>query len=248
VVMKPNFRPVFYFGNMAEANYLLRKKQFEQSKGILEIAQVIISNKLNNQRALLDKTRQKTPEVDAARQSIADSLQQGATVQDYRELMGLEGRAAKAFFQAYFSFATWQGRQPRVKRDTLNVTLDIGYTMLFNYIECMLRLFGFDLYMGVYHQLWFRRKSLVCDLMEPFRCIVEHQIRKALNYGTFKSSDFELHKGAYYLKSGMKRLYTQTFFEAIIAHKSAIYKYIQQYYRCFMGRKSVNQYPIFSYE
>ncbi|MBS1630101.1 MAG: CRISPR-associated endonuclease Cas1 [Bacteroidetes bacterium] len=70
VVMKPNFRPVFYFGNMAEANYLLRKKQFEQSKGILEIAQVIISNKLNNQRALLDKTRQKTPEVDAARQSM----------------------------------------------------------------------------------------------------------------------------------------------------------------------------------
>ena len=27
VVMKPNFRPVFYFGNMAEANFLLRKKK-----------------------------------------------------------------------------------------------------------------------------------------------------------------------------------------------------------------------------
>src|SRR5690554_2531175 len=26
VVMKPNFRPVFYYGNMAEANFLLRKK------------------------------------------------------------------------------------------------------------------------------------------------------------------------------------------------------------------------------
>ena len=60
VVMKPNFRPVFYFGNMAEANFLLRKKQFEQSKGILPIAQVLIKNKIENQLVLLKKTREKT--------------------------------------------------------------------------------------------------------------------------------------------------------------------------------------------
>ncbi|MDP2061083.1 MAG: CRISPR-associated endonuclease Cas1, partial [Flavobacteriaceae bacterium] len=49
VVMKPNFRPVFYFGNMAEANFLLRKKQFEQNKGILPIAKILIRNKIQNQ-------------------------------------------------------------------------------------------------------------------------------------------------------------------------------------------------------
>src|SRR5690606_320150 len=131
---------------------------------------------------------------------------------------------------------------------TINATLDIGYTMLFNYIECMLRLFGFDLYMGVYHQLWFRRKSLVCDLMEPFRCIIDHQIRKSLKYGTFKSSHFEKKKGAYYLKSEFRSVYTKAFFEAIIQHKQPIYRYIQSYYRCFMGRKSVANYPMFVYE
>jgi CRISPR-associated endonuclease Cas1 len=162
--------------------------------------------------------------------------------------MGLEGNIAKLFFQAYFEFANWQQRLPRVKIDTLNATLDIGYTMLFNYIECMTRLFGFDPYMGVYHQLWFSRKSLICDLMEPFRCIIDHQIRKSIKFKTFKPSDFEKRKNTYYLKPEFKKIYTQAFFEAIINQKSEIYKYIQHYYRSYMGRKSATNYPNFNYE
>ena len=247
VVMKPNFRPVFYFGNMAEANFLLRKKQFEQSKGILEIALVLIINKMSNQLQLLKKTREQNVKIKKAKIAIQNSIEDANNVFDYRELMGIEGATAKLFFNAYFEFAEWKQRLPRVKQDTLNATLDIGYTMLFNYIECMTRLFGFDPYMGVYHQLWFRRKSLICDLMEPFRCIVEHQIRKSIKYGTFKPSDFEKSKNAYYLKSEFRKVYVKVFFEAIISHKSEIYKYIQLYYRCFMGRKSVTSYPKFEY-
>ena len=245
VVMKPNFRPVFYFGNMAEANFLLRKKQFENSKGVLSVAQVLIANKMENQLALLHKTRQKGEEMEKAKMFIENSIEQVASVKNYRELMGIEGKVAKIFFGAYFSFANWQRRLPRVKQDTINATLDIGYTMLFNYIDCMVRLFGFDPYMGVYHQLWFRRKSLICDLMEPFRCIIEHQIRKSLKYGTFKPSDFTVNKNAYYLKSDYKKVYVRVFFEAIIKNKNKIYKYIQQYYRCFMGNKSIELYPKF---
>lgn len=248
VVMKPNFRPVFYYGNMAEANFLLRKKQFEHNEGILPIAKVLIGNKINNQLQLLIKTREKNVSVEKAKNSINHSFSVIENVTDYRELMGIEGTIAKLFFQTYFEFADWKQRLPRVKQDTLNATLDIGYTMLFNYMECMTRLFGFDPYMGVYHQLWFRRKSLVCDLMEPFRCIIEHQIRKSLKYGTFKPSDFEKRKNAYYLKPEFKKVYVKVFFEAIINHKSEIYTYVQQYYRCFMGRKSVTNYPTFSYE
>ncbi|MCC7532879.1 MAG: type V CRISPR-associated endonuclease Cas1 [Bacteroidia bacterium] len=248
VVMKPNFRPVFYFGNMAEANFLLRKRQFDENKGILPIAKNLIKNKINNQCNLLRKTREKNEQIQAAINALCNTVTFADAAQDYRELMGMEGKAAKLFFKNYFGFADWKQRMPRVKQDTLNATLDIGYTMLFNFIECITRLFGFDPYMGVYHQLWFRRKSLICDLMEPFRCIIEHQIRKSIKYGTFKPTDFELYKNAYYLKPEFKKIYVQVFFEAIIAHKSDIYKYIQSYYRCFMGRKSVTTYPIFNYE
>lgn len=248
VVMKPNFRTVFYYGNMAEANFLLRKRQFERDSRDPAIARVIVGNKILNQLELLKKTREKNENCESAKALLLDCCSKVGTIQDYRELMGLEGKAAKFFFQSYFDFAEWNGRLPRVKRDFLNATLDIGYTMLFNYIEAMLRLFGFDPYMGIYHQLWFRRKSLVCDLMEPFRCIIEHQVRKSLKYGTFKVGHFEEIKCSYYLKTEFRKVYVQAFFEAIITHKVEIYKYIQQYYRCFMGRKSVSQYPVFNYE
>jgi len=248
VVMKPNFRPVFYYGNMAEANFLLRKKQFENPKGDLKIAKQLIKNKTLNQRTLIKKTRESNNAISMAFDIIDNSFAKIEDAKDFRELMGIEGIIAKHYFTAYFEFANWTQRQPRVKQDTINATMDIGYTMLFNYIECMTRLFGFDPYMGVYHQLWFRRKSLVCDLMEPFRCIIEHQIRKSLKYKTFKKSDFEKKKGAYYLKSECNKIYTKVFFEAIIQHKSNIYKYVQQYYRYFMGRKSSLTYPLFIYE
>src|SRR5690606_37554621 len=220
VVMKPNFRPVFYYGNMAEANFLLRKKQFEKPKGDLKIAKQLIRNKTLNQRTLIKKTRESNNATSMAFDIIDNSFIKIEEAHDFRELMGIEGIIAKHYFTAYFDFANWTQRQPRVKQDTINATMDIGYTMLFNYIECMTRLFGFDPYMGVYHQLWFRRKSLVCDLMEPFRCIIEHQIRKSLKYKTFKKSDFEKKKGAYYLKSEYNKVYTKVFFEAIIQHKS----------------------------
>ena len=248
VVMKPNFRPVFYYGNMAEANFLLRKKQFENTKGDLTIAIELIKNKTHNQLSLLNKTREKSENVNKTKELIYSLLPEMEKTTHFRELMGLEGVIAKHYFEAYFEFADWDKRLPRVKLDTINATLDIGYTFLFNYIECMTRLFGFDPYMGVYHQLWFRRKSLVCDLMEPFRCIIEHQIRKSLKYGTFKPSDFELKRNAYYLKPEKRKIYMQVFFEAIIQRKSDIYSYIQQYYRCYMGRKSSANYPIYTYE
>jgi len=248
VVMKPNFRPVFYFGNMAEANYLLRKKQYQSPKTILHIAKVLIRDKINNQHQLLLKTREKNENVEKSKSILENSLVQIEKVLDYKELMGIEGKAAEAFFQSYFACFDWKQRLPRVKPDPLNATLDIGYTMLFNYLECMTRLFGFDPYVGVYHQCWFRRKSLVCDLVEPFRCIIDHQIRKSLNYGTFKPADFEIKNHAYILKRGMSKVYTKTFFEAIIQYKVDIFKYIQQYYRAFMGDKDETQYPRFIYQ
>jgi CRISP-associated protein Cas1 len=248
VVMKPNFRPVFYFGNMAEANFLLRKRQYEHPQGRLDIAKSLIANKIRNQLRLLEMTRERSAEIELAKAVIRGSQSKLESLSDFRELMGVEGNIAKHYFQAYFDFVKWQHRLPRVKQDTVNATLDIGYTMLFNYVECMMRLFGFDPYMGVYHQLWFRRKSLVCDLMEPFRCIIDHQIRKSLKYGTFKPTDFEKRKNAYYLKAEFRKVYTKVFFEAIIEHKSSIFKFTQEYYRCFMGRKNSPNYPSFHYE
>ena len=73
----------------------------------------------------------------------------------------------------------WQKTQN--KSDYINVTLDIGYTMLFNMVDAILQVYGFDTYYGVFHRCFYMRKSLVCDIMEPMRPIIDYEIRKAAN-------------------------------------------------------------------
>lgn len=68
-------------------------------------------------------------------------------------------------------------------------------------------MYGFDLYVGVYHRLWFKRKSLVCDLMEPFRCLIDHTVLLAFNRRQFVEQDFEIIKGEYRLKYKKSRDY-----------------------------------------
>lgn len=197
VVMKPNLRPVFFWANSAEANYLLRKRQFDFSPNDITIGKVLVYNKILNQKINLQKTRKKDEATKEAINQCDAALNTISDITEYNHLMGLEGTVAKSFFTAYFQQYNWKGRHPRMKSDVLNVTLDIGYTILFNYMECFLSMFGFDLYVGVYHRLWFKRKSLVCDLIEPFRCIIDHTTLLAFNRKQFSEKDFTLIKQEY---------------------------------------------------
>lgn len=246
IVQKANLRPVFYWADSAEANYLLRKRQYSFSENNISIGKILISNKITNQCIALKKTRKKDENSINAIKICEAALDSINDIDDYNKLMGLEGSVAKAFFSAYFQNYEWNGRHPRTKRDILNTTLDIGYSILFNYIECFVRMFGFDLYVGVYHRLWFKRKSLICDLMEPFRCIIDHTVLLAFNHKQFSYNDFECVKYEYYLKRSKCYEYYQVFFEALIKYKNDIFIYIQQYYRAFMGKKSVQSFPKFT--
>ena len=245
VVMKPNFRPVFFFSITAEANFLLRQKQYELDKNDLQIPKILVTNKIRNQLRLLEKTRLKTDRIQQAKEHYPHAIELVMKATDYDTVMGLEGRVAKAFFMAYFEPLGWKTRCPRAKTDPINVTLDIGYTILFNYIEAFVRLFGFDPYMGVYNRLWFKRKSLICDLMEPFRCLIDQQVRKGFNTKQCKSEDFNLIKNEYVLKREKNTDYTKMFYDVLIEQKTEVFRYIRDYYRCFMQRKSTPDYPQF---
>lgn len=243
VVMKPSLRPVFFWANSAEANFLLHQRQYEFRKDDISVAKVIVENKLRNQKTALKDTRRKDELTNQSLDIITSCIDTLPVIFDYDSLMGIEGTGAKAFFKAFYQEHDWHQRRPRTKCDALNASLDIGYTMLFNYMECFLRMFGFDLYIGVYHRMWFKRKSLVCDIMEPFRPIIDKTVRTAWNRKQFSEKDFVVQKGEYRLKFEKNADYCRIFFDALIPHKTDIFKYVQSYYRCFMGRKSVAQYP-----
>ena len=246
VVMKPSLRPVFYWADAAEANFLVRKKQYEFSKEDISIARILVGNKIANQEMLLRKTRRRDELTLSTIDSCKQFREQSRHSSEYNELMGIEGLAAKLYFAAYFQDLDWKGRHPRIKADYINAILNIGYTYLFNFMECFVRMFGFDIYVGVYHRLWFKRKSLICDLIEPFRCIIDRTVRTAINRMQFKESDFSINKGEYRLKAEINKEYSMVFFDALIPYKNDIFKYVQQYYRSFMNNREPKQYPQFS--
>jgi hypothetical protein len=91
-------------------------------------------------------------------------------------------------------------------------------------------------------------RGLICDIMEPFRCIIDHTILLAFHRGQFKDKDFIKLKGEIHFKYEKSSVYYNVFFKVLIDYKTEIFKYVQQYYRCFMGRKSAQQFPIFVYQ
>lgn len=246
IVVKPNLRPVFYWADSAEANFLLRQKQHLQQKNDMHVAKALLTNKISNQITLLRNTRRKDDLTQIAIQNCEHALHQIPDEQNYHTLMGLEGLASKTFFSAYFQDFRWNARCPRAKIDSINVTLDIGYTILFNFIECFLRMFGFDLYVGVFHRLWFKRKSLVCDIMEPFRCIIDRTVRTAFHRAQFSEGDFYIEKGEYKLKKELSQEYYKVFIEALIPFKMNIFLFVQSYYRAFMRNAATESYPQFN--
>lgn len=245
VVMKPSLRPVFYWADSAEANFLIRQRQYAFDKEDISIARIIVTNKITNHKTLLQRTRKRDDLTLLAIEECDQYKNAALHSSEYTELMGIEGRMAKLFFSAYFQDMGWMGRKPRIKSDYMNATLDIGYTYLFNFIECFVRMFGFDIYVGIYHRLWFKRKSLVCDLMEPFRCIVDRTVRTAINRKQISEADYEVHKGEFRLKTEKNKEYSQVFFDALVPYKTEIFNYVQAYYRCFMGNKEISRYPKF---
>lgn len=231
------------WNSVTEGNFLLRKMQYDYNK--LDLARHIVLNKITNQIDLLKSMRNKSQCIVDNIQKMNEYLETTRSSNELQLLLGLEGVASRLFFKSWFNEMNWSCRRPRTKIDFINTTLDIGYTYLFNFIECVLNLYGFDLYQGVYHRSFFQRKSLVCDIVEPFRCIIDKQIKKAYNLQQMQLEDFEERRGQFFLKSEKNKSYVSWLTKSILEYKENIFNYVQEYYRCFIRGKQVSEYPFF---
>ncbi len=243
-LLSPTMRITGVWSSKTEGNFLLREKQYKDEAFLLK-AQWITRNKIYNQQSLLKAERVKSDDIKKAIMNIQSYLDNIKETQSIQELLGLEGSASRAYFASFFRAHQWQGRRPRVKHDITNLLMDMGYTYLFNYIENLLYLYGFDVYKGFLHQNFYQRKSLVCDLVEPFRVIIDHQIRKSYHLKQIQTDDFSYGSNRYYLSYKQGKPYTQMLLNAILHYKADIFYFIQQYYRCFMQNKDISDYPIF---
>ncbi len=242
-LVTPGFRLYSLIGAEKDGNTLLHKKQYAYEG--LGIAKVITTNKMQNQKEELNSVRDKSDAVKEAILSIDEYIKKVPNANTLNELMGLEGLASRAYFRNHFNNILWQGRQPRIKRDYVNSVLDIGYTLLFTFMDALLLSFGFDTYCGVMHRQFYMRKSLVCDMVEPFRPLIDHEVKKAINLKQIKEEHFLEINHQYRLKWEKSADYVRILMKPLIENKESIFVYVKSYYRAFMKDLPPEEFPTF---
>lgn len=229
LLLRPNLQAYALFGARSDGNYLLREQQYTLSPDRqLALARQIVADKVHNQTQLLKSIGQQYDPLLQRQQQIAN-----ATSCD--SLRGYEGTASSYFFSRYYHDCSWTRRLPRAKIDPTNFLLDIGYTVAFNFVDTFLRLFGFDSYKGVYHQLFYARRSLACDTVEPFRGLIERRLRTAINLGKIRPDDFIRTRYGVRCNPQESAAYVALFAEVMLDEREEVYKYIHAFYRHLMA-------------
>ena len=123
------------------------------------IWQKIIENKISNQSKLLKKV--KSPK-NKLLLSYVDEIQIG-------DKTNREGHAAKVYFNELF------GKNfSRNDNDNINAALNYGYAVLLSTINKEIINNGYLTQLGIHHKNEFNEFNLTCDIMEPFRIIIDN--------------------------------------------------------------------------
>lgn len=194
-------------------NVLLRKTQFETSSApaaALNLARNIVAGKLRNSRTVLQRGAREAridadrAVLDAAVLKFNASLRAVTVCDDIDALRGIEGEAARTYFNAINqilrpdareAFAI-DGRSRRPPRDRLNALLSFLYTLLTHECRSALETVGLDPQVGFLHVLRPGRPALALDLVEEFRSILADRLALTLiNRAQLKAGDFRVAEG-----------------------------------------------------
>ncbi len=241
-VLGYNLKPKFVINSPLEWNYLLRMKQYNFPYE-LDYAKQLIFQKTTNQLQLLKNIRNKSNELKYTIKKIKEFIKKIDQVDNFDSLRWIEWNVAKLYFQQYFKEQWWFMRAPRTKLDIINLLMDIWYIYLFHFLEANLNLYWFDIYKWVFHQQFRERKSLVNDLQEPFRPIIDRTIKNMYNLNQVNEKDFKFQNGRYILPWKNHKKYSKVLLQTIIDYKEDIFKYVRWFYLAMM--KEERSIPIF---
>ena len=216
----------------ATKNIVLRVCQFrkyDDDAFRLAISKKFASGKINNCLTLMRLFSYNHPVIDlkAENHDLTASLATLETADRLDSLLGLEGSAAKTYFNAFskmilgdFSFT---GRKKRPPTDPVNAMLSLSYTMLFNEIASLLDGLGFDPYLGYFHGVDYGRQSLAADIMEEFRApVADRLVLNFVNNRIFRPDDFYANPqtgGVVFKQEALKRYFAE--YESMINHEFA---------------------------
>lgn len=131
-----------------------------------ELWSKIVKNKIINQGLLLKK-------ISSEKYNLILSYANDVKIGDKTNR---EGHSAKVYFNALFgnSFV-------RNEDDNINAALNYGYSILLSTINKEIVSNGYLTQLGIHHKNEFNEFNLTCDLMEPFRVIIDNFVYSNLN-------------------------------------------------------------------
>jgi CRISPR-associated protein Cas1 len=205
-----------YFGRLEATmadNAEMQRFQFLRSIDepfALETARAIVVAKISNSRAMIRRRKAAVQGGDAGVQGrmgsnldlMADLARKAEACEDIEVLRGLEGKASALYFECYgmffrrdlpFHTSSFQ-RVRRPPTDPVNSLLSFGYSMLHTNVFSMIRLSGMNPYIGFLHAERKGNPSLVSDLVEEFRTVIDSLVLYTLNRGLLQERDFYYRK------------------------------------------------------
>jgi len=170
---------------------LIRRKQLETSTGErgLNLAKEWITYKIDNQIGFLKSLKNSRTNKEKGLDEYINFLEKrkfmltkmkGSLEEKRNSIMAIEGMAGKEYFEALsyimpdrFKF---KGRSRSPAKDEFNCLLNYGYGVLYSMVEKGCILAGLDPYLGFIHTDNYNKKSLVFDLIEMFRILVDKTV------------------------------------------------------------------------
>jgi len=201
-------------------NLPLRHAQYDRARDpafCLAVGRAIVDGKLRNSRALAYRIRRARPQIAAEwLERIERAVEAVAQAGDLDTLRGVEGSAAKAYFevlrQALRPEMTFEKRTRRPPRDPVNALLSLGYTLLTQNLITACEVVGLDPYDGFFHADKYGRPALALDLVEEFRGpVVDSVVQLVVNKRVVGPGDFEEGRegGIYLSNRGLRKFLEQ---------------------------------------
>ena len=94
-----------------------------------------------------------------------------------------EGHAAKVYFNALFGMDF-----TRSEENITNAALNYGYSIILSAFNREIVAHGYLTQLGIFHDNMFNHFNLSCDLMEPFRILIDRKV-KSMTFNDFASNE-----------------------------------------------------------
>lgn len=205
----PSCELVSYYGSHDSSAKI--KRQIQWSDDIKACAWTeIVAEKIRKQAEFLEELGKSNEAM--MLQGYIEELEVG-------DVTNREGHAAKVYFNALF------GKDFTRSRDCVtNAALNYGYSLILSCINREVTAHGYITQLGLFHSNMFNQFNLSCDLMEPFRIIIDRWVYKNTptvfgkdekhTIATLLNTSVIINESEQYLSNAI-RIYCRSVFEAL---------------------------------